>query len=454
MSVPFPSSEPRLNAPCALAAPDVSPLVHDKNFSLCVAEVDNSSNIAGQFALPSDEERGALGVVVTGADYRALGVVRSLGRWNIPVCVLKQCGHSLAAQSRYAICSINWPDGDDESRLRFLVDQSEKLHLRGWLLVPTDDDTVAFIARHHCRLAACYRLTTPAEDELRLATNKQLMYQVAQRLDIPQPRTYFPVSYADVASLGNCFPAILKPITRVGMAQLANAKAWRVDDPAGLAQRYRELSAMAAPDSFMVQELIFGGGDAQFSHAALCRNGRTVAAVTARRLRQIPMDFGRFSTYVETVEQPEVAELAERLLRELKFNGLVEVEFKRDPRDGAFKLLDVNPRVWGWHSLCPRAGVDFPYLLWLQTLGRPVGEVRPKIGVRWMRMSADVMVAASEMLHCRLTPPAYWNSLRRPRESAIFAADDPLPGLLEFPLALFLMLRQSAARMMSRRRHA
>jgi D-aspartate ligase len=450
MNLSFPTSEPQLNASCASTAPDTSPPARDKRSTFRMAP-DTSSEPRVQFAFPSDEERRTLGVVVTGADYRALGVVRSLGRRNIPVCVLKQRGHGLAARSRYATRSLNWPDGDDESRIRFLIEQSEKSHLRGWLLIPTDDDTVAFIARHHSRLATYYRLTTAPDDQLRLATNKQFMYQLGERLDIPQPRTYFPLSHADIASLGNCFPAILKPITRAGMAQLTNAKAWRVDNQESLEERYRALAAMAGPDSFMVQELIPGGGDAQFSHAALCLDGRTVAAVTARRLRQIPMDFGRFSTYVETVAQPEVADLAERLLRALNFNGLVEVEFKRDPRDGAFKLLDVNARVWGWHSLCQRAAVDFPYLLWLQTLGQPISEVRPRIGVRWMRLSADVMVAATEMLHGRLTPAAYWNSLQGPRESAIFAADDPLPGLLEFPLALSLMLRQSATRIMSRR---
>ena len=65
----------------------------------------------------------------------------------------------------------------------------------------------------------------------------------------------------------------------------------------------------------MVQELVPGGGEAQFSYAALCRDGEPLAALTARRTRQYPADFGRASTYVETVEVPEVVEPSLRLLR-------------------------------------------------------------------------------------------------------------------------------------------
>ena len=82
------------------------------------------------------------------------------------------------------------------------------------------------------------------------------------------------------------------------------------------------------------------------------------------------MDFGRFSTFVETVDEPAVEEAATKVIQAIGFTGLVEVEFKRDARMGVYKLLDINPRVWGWHSMCAAAGVRFPYLL-LQIMEGP-----------------------------------------------------------------------------------
>src|SRR5947207_2014310 len=70
---------------------------------------------------PGFSERDQIGALVTGADYRGLGVVRSLGRRGIPVWVLKRSGHRLAAASRFACRSLIWPTGDEPSRVEFLL---------------------------------------------------------------------------------------------------------------------------------------------------------------------------------------------------------------------------------------------------------------------------------------------------------------------------------------------
>ncbi len=189
----------------------------------------------------------------------------------------------------------------------------------------------------------------------------------------------------------------------------------------------------------MVQELIPGGGESQFSYTALCRDGQPLASLTARRVRQTPMDFGRASTFVETVDDPATSAIAARLLGALRYTGIAEVEFKRDPRDGNLKLLDINPRVWGWQSLCGAAGVDYPYLLWLLTIGEPIPATKAAVGVRWVRMSTDAPTAIREVLRGRLSLREYLRSIRPPLAPAIYASDDPLPGVLETPLLAYLV---------------
>src|SRR5439155_22034970 len=128
-----------------------------------------------------------------------------------------------------------------------------------------------------------------------------------------------------------------------------------------------------------------------------------------------------------------------QILAALGVTGLVEVEFKRDPRTRALKLLDVNPRAWGWHTLGARAGVDFPYLLWRLVHGEPVGEVHGAPGIKWKRLSWDLVAVASDLRTGRLALRDYVASFGGPRVAAIFAADDPLPGLVEFPLLVFIL---------------
>jgi predicted ATP-grasp superfamily ATP-dependent carboligase len=142
------------------------------------------------------------------------------------------------------------------------------------------------------------------------------------------------------------------------------------------------------------------------------------------------------------VDEPKVIEPATRLLSAIGFTGLVEVEFKEDLRNGEYKVLDVNPRVWGWHTLSRRAGVDFPYLLWLLVKGDPVPEARGRAGECWMHMSADLPMAFQEIRKGRLSLMAYLRSLLKPMESAIFAWDDPAPGLLDLPLLAWTLAKR------------
>jgi D-aspartate ligase len=121
----------------------------------------------------------------------------------------------------------------------------------------------------------------------------------------------------------------------------------------------------------IVQELIPGGGETQLAYCAFFRDGRAAASMVVNRLRQHPPLFGRASTFVQTIEHPELEEVSERLLRRIGYYGLVELEYKHDVRDGQTKLLDINARTWGYHSLGQRAGVDFPYLLYADQLSLP-----------------------------------------------------------------------------------
>src|SRR2546425_785841 len=259
---------------------------------------------------------------------------------------------------------------------------------------------------------------------------------------IPFPWPHPLASGEEAAELASPSPAVLTPAVKPTLNAFTIAKAWRVEDRQSLLASYDKACTMVAPGVIMIQELIPGGGEEQFSFAALCLDGRPLAKLVARRTRQYPVDFGRSSTFVETVDQYQIEDAGRRLVSEMRFTGVVEIEFKRDPRDGLYKLLDINPRIWGWHTLGRRAGVDFSYLLWRLTQGDSFSETCGLAGVRWVRMSTDLAAAVTEMRHGRLSARGYLKSLCGPVESAIFAADDPLPALLEMPLGAYTVLKR------------
>ncbi len=383
------------------------------------------------------------GVLVLGASYRALGVVRSLGRRGIPVGVVREGSDMLAALSRYSRRSFQWPAPEAEVRIDFLLRLASRFGLTGWGLFPTDDEGAAMLARHHKKLSSTFRVAAPPWEMMQWMYDKRLTYELAASIGVDYPWTAYPRSRDELLALNCTFPVILKPAFKHTLNRFTAAKAWRVDDRQTLMARYEEASALAPKGALMVQALVPGSGETQVSYVALARAGEPLASLFARRIRQIPMDFGKFSTYVESIEDPGITAPSMRLLQAINLTGIAEVEFKRDPRTGRYLLLDINPRVWGWHTLCPRAGVDFAYLLWKLIAGQEIPRQSGRAGVKWCWRATDLAVSVREILGGRLRLGEYLRSFRGPIEYAIFAGDDPLPGFLCLPLTAYKLGRRA-----------
>ena len=383
------------------------------------------------------------GALVLGSDYRALGVVRSLGRHGIPVRVLASGDDRLASYSRYAVDVLEWPD-DDRARLELLA-RLAAADGRTWALLPSADESAAFVARNHEELSGPLVLTTPPWEIFAWAYDKRRTHELAVAAGVAYPWTIYPREREELERADLKFPLVLKPTVKPEFNRFTAAKAWRADDRETLLRLYDEARGLVDPDVLMVQELIPGDGAAQLSYAALTESGTVLQSLTAQRTRQYPPDFGRASTFVETIDEPALEEPSRRLIEASGFSGLLEIEYKADAETGVPLLLDMNPRVWGWQSLCAGAGVDFPWLLWRRLTGAddPPAGARP--GVRWVRLSTDLPTALKEIAHGRMSARSYAASVLRPHEGAIFARDDIRPGLVELPLLARTLARRMRA---------
>jgi predicted ATP-grasp superfamily ATP-dependent carboligase len=382
------------------------------------------------------------GAVVIGGDYQGLGIVRSLGRRGIPICVVDD-EYSISRFSRYTKFAVHVPDLRHEtSTIQALLDIGKRLNLKGWVLFPTREELVAALSRHRCELLEWFRVPTPAWSTVEWMWDKRNTYQLADELKIPIPESCVPQTPEDVDKITTAFPLALKPAIKEHFFYATKVKAWRADSKGQLRELLERAASIAGPGEMIVQDLIPGDGKHQFGYCAFFKDGRAVGSMVTRRRRQHPHEFGRASTFVETIELPALESLSERFLQKIDYYGLVEVEFKLDPRDGQFKLLDVNPRTWGYHSLGPAAGVDFPYLLYADQIGKPVEECRGKPGMSWIRMLTDFPTGVIEVISGRLSWREFINSLRTFNTEAVFSWEDPVPGLVECALLPYLAVRR------------
>ena len=79
-----------------------------------------------------------------------------------------------------------------------------------------------------------------------------------------------------------------------------------------------------------------------------------------------------------------------------------EIEFKRDNETDTYKLLEINPRTWKWHSISYAAGIDFPFESYELINCNPTKK-NYKLGIKWVHLSVDFVVGMSEIIKGNLT---------------------------------------------------
>ncbi|UVK45820.1 ATP-grasp domain-containing protein [Mesorhizobium sp. AR07] len=384
------------------------------------------------------------GVVILGGAHGTLALARSLGMQKVPVWLVS-ADTPLPRFSRYAHRQMTWPGPDDDGAVAFLLNLAATQGLEGFLLIPGGDPEVRLVSQSIDQLSAAFDVLLPPWQQLKWVCDKPLLYRRARELALAIPLTYEFTSLEQAAAAKLRFPVILKP-NMGGRSRFARAKAVLANDQATFLTAYKWTAGEIGIENVVVQEMIPGGGESQFSYAALWNRGAPVAEFTARRSRQYPVDFGYTSTFVEVVDEPQLIDIARRLLGSIDHHGLVEVEFKRDPRDGSLKILDVNPRPWTWFGLAAAAGVDLGAMLWAIKSGHKVAAVSARPNTSWMYLVRDVVAAGKLISSGRLTKQAYLRSFGPVRAWATFAASDPVPGLIDIPLTVWRVLMRRILR--------
>lgn len=416
---------------------------------LVAAEADSGPALRTNVAEPmtetavsaSDAGREVDGVLILGGAHGALAVARSLGRKGVPVALVTD-DHPLPKLSRYVGRNFDWPGPQSPDAVSWLQSLARTHGLQDWLLVPCADAEVQLIAEHRDALRRSFRIVSLDWSVLKSVCDKNELAKLAARHEIPFPRSFHVDSVVDIATLDVAFPVLLKPARRHVRNRFTHEKAWRAETRAQLQSLYIEAVASVGRGDVTIQEYIPGGRKTQFSYAALWAEGAPVAELEVRRSRQYPVDVG-ISSFVETADEPAMREVARKLLGAIGYEGLVEIDFKFDERDGRFKPLDVNTRVWAWIGLSEAAGVDFAAAL----LALARGDVRSfhpgqRVDARWVHFSRDVLATIALMRMGELRLPEYLASFRRPLVGATFTWSDPLPGLTEAPLIMSRQLQR------------
>lgn len=307
-------------------------------------------------------------VLVTDGSYKhTLAIVRSLGKRGINVSVMATEKCPLASTSKYCQAAVISPGYHNEAAfVEFLL--SFLQNKRFSLLIPVGYKAVEIISKYKIELDKYTSVELPPIEQVSICLNKKRTYQLAHQLGIPSPVTFYPQDQDEVAekATGLQYPVVIKAMREAGGNTITYA--FHHDE---FIAKYQDMCLkhhFSEPELPMVQEYIRGPG---YGFFALYQQGICKKVFMHRREREFPVTGGASIAAVSVYDE-KLKACGKKLLDALNWHGVAMVEFKLDKADNQFKLMEINPKIWGSLDLAIAAGVDFPYDLARMSRGEPV----------------------------------------------------------------------------------
>ncbi|MEZ7003530.1 ATP-grasp domain-containing protein [Streptomyces sp. AD55] len=312
-----------------------------------------------------------------------LGAVRSLGRAGVDVHLVADCAGGPVGSSRFVTARHTPPPpGAPAAEVAAVLRRIAARIARPAVLIPMDDACAVAVGRARAELAPAFLLPDLPGDLPARVADKAELAGLCAALGVPHPKTLVPEGPGEAA----------RAAWRLGLPVVAKwSRPWLVPAGSGLrstvllrsAREARELFLRAgeAGSRLLLQAYLEPGTDRDwFVHGYADRTGAVRAGGPGRKTRARPRGAG-LTAVGRWEPNPEVAALAGRVVGELGYRGVFDLDFRRCGTTGAYHLLDFNPRPGAQFRLFEdSAGLDVLRALHLDLTHRPLPEGEPRPG--------------------------------------------------------------------------
>jgi len=294
-------------------------------------------------------------ILVTDGDYKhTLGIVRSLGRQGHQVEVLARGPRELAACSRFCFAVERVPHLTVENIADVVLKILERKQYD--LLMPVGYGSTLALASRKDEFASRAHLELAESSKIELAADKRRVCELAQSLGLNTPNSVYPADIAEVKGLAGQlpYPVVLKPPSESLPKGIRIVHSEKELLPSF--ENLRSTWPAHRTELPLMQSFVPGYGCGFFS---LYQNGVCKRVFMHRRIREYPPGGGG-SCCAESFFDPVLKEAGIKLLDAIAWHGVAMVEFRFDPAQKKYTLLEVNPKFWGSLDLALAAGADFP----------------------------------------------------------------------------------------------
>lgn len=372
-------------------------------------------------------------VVLRSVHHGGLGIVRSLGRLGVPVyCV--DAHWEPAFNSRYCRGRFvrNIESAAPAQSVSSLLEIGRKLGRRP-ILIPTTDLSAIWVSEHAAALGEEFRFPYQDPALVRSLCDKSRMQELAHQSGVPTVQSVVPRSQEDVTRFLETatFPVMVKATDAERLRARAGGTKFVIQSRPELLELYAKAGDREEPN-LLIQEFI-PGEDWMFD-GYFDQNSRCLFGVTGKKIRRFPVNTGVTSLGI-CIRNEAVESITAEFMKSIGYQGILDIGYRCDQRDGKYKVLDVNPRIGCTFRLFEGTnGMDVARALYLHLTGHPVAKAPAAEGRKWIVEDFDLFSALRSIRDRTLTLQEYIKSFRGVQEAACFAFDDPLPFLL-MPIA-------------------
>ena len=382
--------------------------------------------------------------IVTPLENMSLDIIRTLGRRGIKVYGIDSDPNAPAKYSKYCHfvrCPDPYKDGGVPF-LQFLIDFGKKLGSKA-VIYPLKDHHVLLCSKERSNLEEYYEFVMPEEETLVSLATKDGLQNIAEKYNIPAPRTILINNNQQIESMIKDvnYPVILKPtestywqnpqidhVLRSGLLA-GNAKVILCNNPIELINSYHLIAAI---DHRLVVQEVIPGEDSRLVYFSFYfnRQSKPLGIFAGRKHRIIPTGFGSAS-YVRSIKDPVLEEIVLPLLASINYRGLGGIEFKKDPRDNQYKLIEFNTRYGMWDGLGVKCGVDLAYIAYCDAINIPLDPVFSyRENIIWVDWQRDARAAIEYMRKGELTIGEWYHSFKGEKKWAVYSKEDWHPGVV------------------------
>lgn len=296
-------------------------------------------------------------LLLDAANQNTLAITRHMGKGGHEIHLVGYQQESLAFYSKYVTRKYIFADPrrDEGSYIKSILQllESEKFGM----IMPVGFKSYQICSRHREEIRKYTRLIITSDENINLAVSKQQTYDCAARIGIPIPGTYRVQRADDIKGLPLKFPVVIKSPFESGKNVVAYASDF--DEVMRKFNAMCSIENLKFPDLPLIQEYIKGDG---YGFFAMYMNGKCVRYFMHHRIREYPVTGGA-SVCAEGFYDEVLKQEGMKLLDHLQWEGVAMVEFKKDIHDGKYKLMEINPKLWGSLELAIVSGINFPQLL-------------------------------------------------------------------------------------------